>query len=130
MTFRDTVPDTEFSERFVDGMKDRMAVSYFKYGKVAKAFPKKVDAVESLRLRLDAYAETGNTEHLVDAANYCMIEYMHPAHPKAHFQATDSDGTPGRTDKRTGKPSHANNAVIGMDPTTLAMQAKYQRSGD
>lgn len=38
----------------------------------------------------------GNTEYLVDAANFLMIEFMHPAHPKAHYRATDKEGSPGR----------------------------------
>lgn len=91
-----SVPASEFSEPFVKGMKDRMAVSYFKYGKVADAYPHKVNAIESLHKRLDRYLETGNTEWLMDVANFAMIEFMHPAHPEAHFRATDSNESPGR----------------------------------
>ena len=54
------------------------------------------DAVRSLLARLDKYAQTGNTEYLMDAANFAMIEFMHPKHPDAHFEATDSKGSPGR----------------------------------
>jgi len=90
------VPDSEFSEQFVQGMRDRMAVSFFKYGALADAYPERIDALGSLQLRLEQYAETGNTEFLMDVANYAMIEFMRPRHPRAHFSATDSDGTPGR----------------------------------
>jgi hypothetical protein len=90
------VPDTEFSERFVQGMRDRMGVSYFKYGPVAAAYPSRVDAIESLKRRLDKYAEDGNAEWLMDVANFAMIEFMHPRHAGAHFRATDSDESPGR----------------------------------
>jgi hypothetical protein len=38
----------------------------------------------------------GNAEYLVDAANFLMIEFMHPAHPAAHYRATDASGSPGR----------------------------------
>lgn len=91
------VPASEFSDSFVQGMFDRMAVSFFKYGKVADAYPHKVDALASLRLRLEKYAETGNTEYLMDVANFAMIEFMRPRHPGAFFKSTDSDGSPGRT---------------------------------
>lgn len=90
------IPATEFSELFVQGMADRMAVSYCKYGAVAEAYPARVDAIESLRKRLDRYAETGNTEWLMDVANFAMIEFMHPRHAAAHFKATDSHESPGR----------------------------------
>ena len=89
----DTVPATEFSDTFVQGMYDRMAVSYFKYGPVAKGYPDKVDAIASLRVRLDRYVETGNTEWLMDVANFAMIEFMRPRHPGAHFKGTDDDTT-------------------------------------
>lgn len=99
-------PESEFSDPFVHGMKARMAVSFHKYGPLAEAYPTKVDAIESLKRRLDRYAETGNTEWLMDVANFAMIEFMRPRHPKAHFKATDSDASPGRitvTNKQTWK---------------------------
>lgn len=73
-----------------------MQVSFHKYGPVANAYPHKVNALESLHKRLEKYAETGNTEFLIDAANFAMIEFMFPAHPNAHFRATDSHESPGR----------------------------------
>lgn len=110
--------EAEFSTAFVQGMADRMAVSFYKYGPVAEAYPDKVDALRSLKQRLDLYfkggevkgkkIEPGNTEYLIDAANFCMIEFMRPRHPKAHFKATDSDGSPGRVwnDGRTTAAGH------------------------
>jgi len=87
------VPSSEFSDSFVQGMYDRMCTSFFKYGKVADAYPDKVDAIASLKKRLDRYAETGNTEFLIDAANFAMIEFMRPRHPDAFFKPTDGDAT-------------------------------------
>jgi hypothetical protein len=88
---------TEFSEKFVKGMRDRMVVSFHKYGRVADAYPKKLDAVGDMQKRLQKYAETGNTEWLMDVANFAMIEFMHPRHPNAHFEGTDDDASPGRS---------------------------------
>lgn len=89
-------PSSEVSEAFVQGMRDRMATSYFKYGAVAKAYPRKVNALESLRRRIEKYEETGNTEWLMDVANFAMIEFMHPSHKRAHYKPTDSSESPGR----------------------------------
>lgn len=89
-------PSSEFSEEFVQGMLNRMAVSYAKYGAVADAYPSRVDAIASLKARLDRYDRDGNTEWLMDVANFAMIEFMRPRHPEAHFRATDSRESPGR----------------------------------
>jgi hypothetical protein len=91
-----TSPSSEFSKQFLQGMLDRMAVSYHKYGPVAEGYPERVDALESLRLRLEQYVETKNTEFLIDVANFCMIEFMHPRLPDAYFEPTDSNASPGR----------------------------------
>lgn len=109
------VPKTEFSEDFVQGMKNRMHVSFFKYGPVADAYPFKVDAIASLMQRLRKYAETGNTEWLIDAANFAMIEFMHPRHPHAYFAGTDDDASPGRVALRTGKEDKRDNTTIGKN---------------
>ena len=106
---------TEFDESFVLGMRDRMLVSFSKYGPVAEGYPRRVNAISSLTDRLRKYAETGNTEFLIDAANFAMIEFMHPAHPQAFFQPTDSDQSPGRRAKR-GTVDHRGNDEIGSNP--------------
>jgi len=82
----------EYSERFDDLRRCAVQVSYHKYGPAKNNFHEgRVDAVASLRKKLLAYEKTGNTEYLVDVANYAMFEFMYPAHPKAHFKATDDD---------------------------------------
>lgn len=102
------LPTSEFSQQFIDGMKNRMLVSFHKYGAVADAFPFKISAIKSLQDRLKLYEETGNTEWLIDAANFAMIEFMHPSHKDAHFRPTDSHESPGRRDSR-GRPTKADN---------------------
>ena len=106
-----SVPNTEFSSEFVQLMRNRMDMSYCKYGPVSDAFPSKVNALESLLQRLDKYIETGNTEWLVDAANFAMIEFMLPSHPKAHFRATDSYESPGRFSLDEGATDRANSQL-------------------
>lgn len=94
------MPDTEYDVEFLQGMLDRMAVSYHKYGALAKAFPHDVSALASLQQRLERYQATGNTEFLIDAANFCLIEFMRPSVEGAFYEPTDSDQSPGRTSTR------------------------------
>lgn len=87
---------TEYSEDFDAKRKNRMVMSYYKYGHVRDNYQScKVDAVKTLEQRLALYKKTGNTEWLVDVANMAMIEYMYPQHPEAHFRATSSEESPG-----------------------------------
>ena len=73
---------------------NRMAVSEQKYGSVEDNYPG-ADALGTIHQRLARYAETGNTEWLLDVANMALIEHLRPSHPDAHFRATDSDESPG-----------------------------------
>lgn len=101
---------TEFSEDFIEKMKNAMITSYHKYGPVVQGFPERVHALDSMAARLRKYAATGNKEYLVDAANFLMIEFMHPRHEKAHWQSEDSAKSPGRVMTDTGRLEHLDNA--------------------
>lgn len=115
---REEILATEFSEQFVKYMKNRMEISFYKYGKLADAYPHKVDAIGSMQERMRKYAETGNTEWLVDAANFLMIEFMHPRHPTAHFEGTDDDASPGRRSVKGGLLTKQDNQTIGSNPNS------------
>ncbi len=91
----DVVPPSEFSPEFIQHMADSMSVSWYKYGKVRDA-KGKVDLIDSIERRLKKYQSTGNTEWLVDVANFAMMEFMFPSHSEAHFKGTDSGESPGR----------------------------------
>ena len=105
---------------FWEGMCARMVMSWFKYGDVAEG-AKKIDAIKSALVRLDLYQNgdpaknipAGNRDYLMDAANFCMIEFMYPNHPQSFFHATDDDGSPGRVSNRTGKLDKRDNEEIG-----------------
>lgn len=88
-------PYDAFSKDFLQGMLNRMGVSQHKYGTPRDSYPHKVDAVACLKERLAKYEEDGNTEWLMDVANFAMIEFMFPAHSEAHFTPQDSDTSPG-----------------------------------
>lgn len=87
---------TEYSERFDELRRNRVEVSFHKYGPAKKNFKTgNVNALATMELCIKKYNDTGNTEYLVDAANYLMFEFMYPQHPKAHFRATDSGESAG-----------------------------------
>lgn len=96
MSITHTCPKTEYSEKFIDGMLNRMEVSFQRYGALKDGFPFKVSAIKTLELKLRKYKEEKNLEHLIDLANYAMIEFMHPSLEGAYFEATDSNGSTGR----------------------------------
>ena len=111
-----------------------MAVSFEKYGNVRDAYPDKVDAIASLKLRLTKYEETGNTEYLMDVGNFAMIEFMLPRHPNAYFKGEDSDSSPGRvstlgiTSQAANTSSHENIRLGGSNFKTSG--GFYDREGD
>lgn len=122
ITLPDGAPTTEHSESFILGMLQRMLMSYYKYGRVADAYPDKVDALASLKQRIVKYHETGNTEYLMDVANFAMIEFMHPRQPNAHYKAEDSGASPGRVWASGEVHAGSNNNREG--------RAIYKRDGD
>lgn len=86
----------QYSHEFLQGMVERTAVSFHKYGAVKASIEKGMDPIASAIDRIRQYQRDGNTEWLMDAANYLQFEFMYPSHENAHFRATDSDESPGR----------------------------------
>ena len=85
----------EYSERFDELRKNRIDVSFFKYGPAKKNFGEgRVDAVKTAELCIDAFKKDHNTEHLVDAANYLMFRFMYPF-PGEDFKATEANASVG-----------------------------------
>ena len=94
----------EYSEQFDKLRKNRVSVSYHKYGPAKTNFGDKlVNAIKSHDLCVEKYKETGNTEYLLDAANYLMFEFMYPQKEGAYFKATDSDGSAGTVGEPIGE---------------------------
>lgn len=98
----DSIPPGQFSQEFLQGMLNRLAVGYYNYGPVRRGT---YDWIASLILRLNRYQESHNSENLIDAANYAMLEFLYPLDPHSHFWATDKRGSPGAVtvDGRTVK---------------------------
>lgn len=83
--------------KYVEGLQlmvNRMVHSYYKHPYLSARFPDSVDAIGCVNARINHYHKTGNTEMLIDAANYCIIEYALPHHPDAHFKALEPQESP------------------------------------
>lgn len=94
----------EYSEKFDDLRKKMMIVGHYKYGPVRENLNSRlVQIIPTLEKRLKAYKETGNTEFLADIANFAMMEFMYPQHPKAHYKPTDSSESPGIVGMSSGE---------------------------
>ena len=81
----------QWNDQFITLMRNRLLFGAYRYGEFAKQDIYATDVVNSAIERLKAYQkpEGGNAEHLVDAANCCLVEFNHQRHPKFHFEATD-----------------------------------------
>jgi hypothetical protein len=79
-----------FAELMAERMKDKERV----YGPLSERFPEIVHAIDTAISRLDEYISTGNTAHLIDAANFIMIEFNLPSHPIAHMRPLGPEDTP------------------------------------
>lgn len=85
----------EYSEEFDQKRKNAILVSYHKYGPSKENFKKgMVDAIGSLKKNLKKFEETGNTEYLIDIANYAMFRFMYPQGNES-YRPTDSDQSAG-----------------------------------
>lgn len=100
---REEILKRDFSELFVQYMRNRVAVSHHKYGWASDSYPELLQAYKSIPTRLDLYLKTGNTEYLVDVAVFSMLEFMLPSVEGAKFEATDSDKSPGITGGKSYK---------------------------
>lgn len=86
----------EYSKEFDEKRQNAIVTSYYKYGPAKKNFGKgTVDAIGCIELNLKMFKKTGNTEYLVDIANYAMLRYMYPQDGES-YRPTDSNQSAGR----------------------------------
>lgn len=85
------VLSTEYSQEFDDKRKVRMVIGFHEYGPVKanteNGFIKAIDSAENC---IELYKKTGNLKYVIDLANFAMMEYMFPQHPKAHLDGGDT----------------------------------------
>lgn len=78
----------ECGDGFADLMDNRIVMGHLRYGPMQSEKPLFHDVLKA-KACLAKYVETGNTELLVDAANYCRCEFRRGRHPNKHFHAVD-----------------------------------------
>lgn len=83
--------ESEWSKKFETLMRNRLVMGAMRYGPIHNGMKTDYDRVKGMRKRLDQYADTGNTECLVDVANLALLEFEEGAHPLKHFQQLDGD---------------------------------------
>lgn len=83
-----------FSESFITHMKNAMMMSWFKHqdkrgnGDINNYVGK--ISIDMIYREIEAFKNDGNTEHMVNVANYAMTRYMFPQGNESYV-ATDSD---------------------------------------
>ena len=78
----------ECGDGFCELMDNRLVMGLMRYGRMKRKVAPFADLDKALA-RLDAYSLTGNTELLVDAANYLRAEFNRSQHPNRHFHSVD-----------------------------------------
>ena len=95
-SLRDLILKEDYSEKFDDIRKAMVITSHYKYGAAKNNFGDfgGVDAIETLKMCLEKFEQTHNTEYLADVANYAMFRFMFPKQGE-FYKATDSNGSAG-----------------------------------
>ena len=83
--------ESEWSPAFERHMRARLVMGALRYGTLEhkRRSGHKWDLLGAVSRKLERYKQTGNTELLVDAANYLLLEFEVGKHPGKHFSATD-----------------------------------------
>jgi hypothetical protein len=85
----DALYASEWSPEFEMLMRNRLVMGAMRYGLLGDKNKPAYNRVDNAVARLKLYAETHNTEHLVDVANMCLIEFVEGDHPDKHFSSQD-----------------------------------------
>ncbi len=81
---------SQWSPQFETFMRNRLIMGGLRYGVFGDPKKATYDNVGSVIRRMRLYKKTGNQEHLVDAANICLCEFVDQSgHPDPHWSPTD-----------------------------------------
>lgn len=83
------IEKTEWDPVFEQLMRNRLIMGRLRYESLWKKKKGGYNYIKSVREKLTKYEQTGNTELLVDIANYMLIMFNFDGHPNHHFAATD-----------------------------------------
>jgi len=84
----DDVKKMNVDDTFIEHMVNAMCMSAFKYGDVKEVCGEV--AIEKMNKEIEMFMEDGNTEHMVNVANYAMLRYMFPQEGERYI-GTDSN---------------------------------------
>ena len=89
----EVLKESEWSPEFERLMRNRLIMACFRYdsyfNRRRNPIYKIFNWADAAIKKLQRYLHTGNTENLVDAANYAMTEFMWGHHLNKHFRAQD-----------------------------------------
>ena len=88
---REEILRRDFSNSFIEKMKNSIEMSHYKYGWASQTYPELAQAYKCIRQRLDEYEKTHNKDYLIDVAGFAMLEFLYPAFKDAQYIPTDSD---------------------------------------
>ena len=94
LNWPDSIPKDHIDLPFIQGMLNRMAFGFHNYGHMRR-YEKKSHSLKNVEIRLKEYRRTHNTEFLMDAANFCMMEFCIPSFADAFFKPTTKAESPG-----------------------------------
>ena len=80
---------SEWSIDFENCQRHRLVQGALRYGRLNSAGKNQWDRPKDIINRIIKYQETHNLEHLVDAANLCLLEFEEGRHPDRHFLSSD-----------------------------------------
>lgn len=88
MLTREEILKRNFSEPFIQKMRNAIETSYYKYGVASLTYPELAQAYKCIKQRLKLYEETHNTEYLVDVVNFAMLNlcFQHSRIPSTLLQ--------------------------------------------
>lgn len=85
--------ESEWSSNFETLMRNRLIMGALRYSTFQEIRTKPKGGhwrfKETLTKMIESYEQTGNSEFLVDAANYCLLAFEFDPHPTKHFYAQD-----------------------------------------
>jgi len=80
---------SEWSSDFEELQRHRLVQGALRYGPLNAPGKPSRDRASNIIKRIQKYQEDHNLEHLVDAANLCMLEFEEGRHPDRHFSSQD-----------------------------------------
>ena len=92
---REEILKRDFSEAFINKMKNAIEMSHYKYGWANKTYPELAQAYKCITERLELYINTQNKDYLVDVATlqclnfYILLLKMHIIHPQTATNRPD-----------------------------------------